>query len=100
MHVLVDGEDMAPAATGIAKVDPRPSVGLEEDRGSPLIPNLGLCAPRVCGLCWIYMGQSGVSLLSAPPVWMSQKALSLLPPARTPAARARRMTKARSMAWK
>lgn len=31
MHVLVDGEDMGPAATGIAKVDPRPSVGLEED---------------------------------------------------------------------
>lgn len=31
MHILVDGEDTGPAATGIAKVDPRPSMGLEED---------------------------------------------------------------------
>lgn len=28
MHVLIDGEDMGPAATGIAKVDPRPALGL------------------------------------------------------------------------
>lgn len=43
-----------------------------------LIPNFR-SVPTECGLCWIYMGQCGVSLCPAPPIRMSQKALSLLP---------------------
>lgn len=31
MHILVDGEDMGPAATGIAKVDLRASLNLGRD---------------------------------------------------------------------
>ena len=38
MHILVDGEDMGPAATGIAKVAPEPSLGL----GGGLRPSPGL----------------------------------------------------------
>lgn len=36
MHILVDGEDMGPAATGIAKVGLRRFLGLGVQAGGPL----------------------------------------------------------------
>lgn len=38
MHILVDGEDMGPAATGVAKVDPGASLGSGSGIGLSHLP--------------------------------------------------------------
>lgn len=46
MHIIVDGEDMGPAATGIAKVDPR--LALDPGGGVMVFhssPTSGSCVP-------------------------------------------------------
>lgn len=63
MHILVDGEDMGPAATGIAKVDPRPSMDLEEDQGPLLISNFwSVCPQSVWAVLDLYGPVRSVSI--------------------------------------
>lgn len=66
MHILVDGEDMGPAATSIAKVDPRPSMDLEEDQGPLLISNFwSVCPQSVWAVLDLYGPVRSVSIVSS-----------------------------------